>query len=222
MASVDIFFSTWVLANSRGWTLEPTKEEDTFVAVHPDIKVNNTLWRVDLRGLTILLPYNFKELVVTANFIGVEVTNKLFKYWPKAYQYEWQLRSLDTNAHTYSIVPPPDCSASGWCAKWEPNDIGGVTIFTPDWFTRVIKEEKKKRQPSVYVVHTWTDYRKENEGDILGVYTNEATAKRELFVFAEDNKSKNSTLEKGDDWVNVINGNNYTVFALKKMPVTDE
>jgi len=75
-------------------------------------------------------------------------------------------------------------------------------------------------QMSVYVIFTWRDYRKENGAEILGVYRQEDQARQALSQFAtEFFESNGGTFEKGQDFVNVINGSDCQVYEITKMPI---
>ena len=77
---------------------------------------------------------------------------------------------------------------------------------------------------SVYVVYTWRDYRKENDADILGVYTDYERSKADLRTFAEEfAKDHDGELEQFEDGYNVIQGGpDYQVFEVKEMPLITE
>lgn len=75
---------------------------------------------------------------------------------------------------------------------------------------------------TVYVVFTWKDYRKKNKAKILGVYRNQNTAIQNFQQFAEEfANDSGGDIEKGENYYNIINGQDYQVFEIKMMPLIE-
>lgn len=75
----------------------------------------------------------------------------------------------------------------------------------------------------VYVVFMWTDCRKENEAEILGVYLSKEKATRELRKFVDEHIGDDRyNIEEGKNFFNVISGDDYHVFEMQEMTVTED
>ena len=77
---------------------------------------------------------------------------------------------------------------------------------------------------SVYVVHTWSDRRKENDGEVLKVYRTERSARKALKKFAKECQEDNDAeIEEFANGYNVIiHGSDYRVFEVVEKQVEDD